>query len=220
MTNILFDLDGTLSDPKIGITHSVRYALEKLGYDTPTNDDDLTWIIGPPLLTSFEQILDTKQEAQKALEYYRERFSTLGLYENEVYDGIPQILETLQKQGNKLYVATSKPRVYAEKIITHFGLSKYFIKVHGSELDGANADKTELLAYIIKTHGLDTKETIMIGDRKFDVIGAHNNHLASIGVLYGYGNKQELTDAGAQSLAETPTQITALVLPPDLISRK
>ena len=211
MTNILFDLDGTLSDPKIGITHSVRYALEKLGRDAPANDDDLAWIIGPPLLASFQQILGNEQDAQKALELYRERFSTIGLYENEVYAEIPQTLKTLQQRGNTLYVATSKPRIYAEKIIDHFNLSHFFDKVHGAELDGSNSEKTELLAHIIKTHQLDPSQTTMVGDRKFDIIGAHNNKLASIGVIYGYGSKQELLQAGAQKLAETPNQIIALI---------
>ncbi len=207
MANILFDLDGTLSDPKIGITHCVRYALEKLGHDTPTNDDDLTWMIGPPLLTSFEQMLSNKNDAQKALKFYRERFSTIGLYENEVYDDIPQILQTLQESGHKLFVATSKPRIFAAKIIDHFGLSNFFTKVHGSELDGTNGDKTELLAHIIKFNQLDRSQTTMIGDRKFDIIGAHNNKLASIGVLYGYGDILELKEAGAQTLCQKPRDL-------------
>jgi len=207
MANILFDLDGTLSDPKIGITHSVRYALEKLGHNAPANDDDLTWVIGPPLLASFEQMVGNKDDAQKALEFYRERFSTIGLFENEVYDDIPQTLQTLQEHGNNLYVATSKPRIYAEKIIVHFGLNDFFIKVHGSELDGSNSDKTELLAHIIKTHQLDPDQTTMIGDRKFDITGARNNNLSSIGVLYGYGDILELKAAGAQTLCKIPSDI-------------
>ncbi len=207
MANILFDLDGTLSDPKTGITHCVRYALEKLGHVAPANDDDLTWVIGPPLLTSFEQMVSNKDDAQKALRYYRERFSTIGLFENEVYDDIPQILQTLQEYGHNLFVATSKPRIYAEKIITHFGLSNFFTKVHGSELDGTNGDKTELLAHILKSHQLDPSQTTMIGDRKFDIIGAHNNNLASIGVLYGYGDILELKEAGAQTLCQKPSDL-------------
>lgn len=209
MQTILFDLDGTLTDPKRGITRSIQYALEALGQDIPTADE-LTWCIGPPLLDSFERLLGDRSQAESALQLYRERFGKTGMYENEVYPDIPEVLTELRRMGYRLFVATSKPTVYAVPILEHFGLSKYFNEIYGSELDGTRSDKSELLAWLQDNEGLYPSTTTMVGDRRHDVIGGRDNGMATVGVLYGYGTKQELLDAGADSLCSSPDEVLAL----------
>lgn len=211
MTAVCFDLDGTLTDPKEGILGSIRYALEKLGYPVPADDDELTWCIGPPLLGSFETLTGDSQEAVRAVAAYRERFGDIGLYENAVYPGIREVLEALSDQGRPLYVATSKPTVYATRILEHFELSDYFERIFGSELDGTRADKTDLLAWVLSEAGLEAASTVMIGDRRHDITGARNNAMGSIGVLYGYGDEAELTEAGAGRLCESPEDLTGIL---------
>ncbi len=149
--NLLFDLDGTLTNPFQGITKCISYALEKMGNPSPPREE-LIWCIGPPLKYSFAKLLrtDNKDLVEKALAFYRERFGTVGLFENEVYEGIPEALETLQAKGHRLYLATSKPRVYAERIMDHFGLTRYFNHIYGAELDGTRNDKTSLISYILQ----------------------------------------------------------------------
>ena len=167
---ICFDLDGTLTDPKVGIARSIRHALAAL--DQPVaDDDDLTWCIGPPLLGSFERMLGDRQQAETALTHYRERFGAIGLYENAVYPGIRETLDSLTDAGHRLFVATSKPWVYAERIIEHFALTSRFEAVFGAELDGTRADKTDLLAWVLDRASLDPTTTTMIGDRSHDIIG-------------------------------------------------
>lgn len=211
MSAICFDLDGTLTDPKEGIVGSIRYALEKLGHECSSNDDDLTWCIGPPLLSSFEKLVGDKQEAERALVVYRERFGTIGLYENKVYPGIQTVLEALVSDGHRLFVATSKPTVYAEPILKHFELAHYFERIFGSELDGTRSDKTDLLAWVLAEAGLDASGTVMIGDRRHDVAGALNNGIDVVGVLYGYGGEEELLAAGAKRLCEHPADLLSAV---------
>lgn len=192
-SNLLFDLDGTLTDPKIGITKSVQYALNKCNI-FEDNLNKLEPFIGPPLIQSFMDMYSFSQaEAKTAVEYYREYFSNVGIYENELYEGIVDLLK-LVRQDRILIVATSKPTVFAEKILNHFKISKYFDFVYGSNLDGTMSDKTEIINYLISERNLVKDKTIMIGDRKHDIIGAHNNKIASIGVGYGYGNEKELKD--------------------------
>ena len=210
MTTVCIDLDGTLTDPKVGITRCIQFALEQLGRDVP-EPDDLTWCIGPPLQQSFDTLLDNPADASRALELYRERFTNIGLFENELYAGIPEALSELTSAGDLLLVATSKPTVYATRIIEHFNLTPYFEAVFGSELDGTRTDKTDLLAWIIEHQKLQPSDTIMIGDRRHDIIGARNNDLRSIGVLYGYGSRDELIDAGADTLCAQPVDLSALV---------
>jgi phosphoglycolate phosphatase len=203
MTAIYFDLDGTLTNPKPGITRSIQYALGKLDRAVPS-EDELTWCIGPPLHASLKKLLGTDDLADKALLLYRERFGDIGLFENEVYPGIEGILSTLAKSGRRLFVATSKPVIYAERIIDHFELSGFFECVFGSELDGTRTDKTELLRYALQTARVDSARAIMIGDRSHDMIGARNNGMTAVGVLYGYGSRAELVDAGAHHVCATP----------------
>ncbi len=207
MSAVCFDLDGTLTDPKEGIIGCIRYALEKLGAPQPDSDDDLTWCIGPPLLGSFEHLVGDK--APEALALYRERFGDVGLFENAVYPGIREVLEELAGQGRRLFVATSKPTVYAVRILEHFELHDFFEHIYGSELDGTRADKTELLAWVLAQSELQASSAVMIGDRRHDVIGARNNGIDAIGVLYGYGSSDELSEAGARVLCETPRDLPA-----------
>jgi phosphoglycolate phosphatase len=204
---IFFDLDGTLTDPKPGITRSIQYALEKLGHPAIPSEDELTWCIGPPLRASFAKILGAGDHADRAVALYRERFSDIGLYENAVYDGIAEVLTALGRSGRRLFVATSKPHVFAERIVAHFGLRQHFEHVFGSELDGRRVDKSELLAYALKETAVDPAKSLMIGDRSHDMVGAKNNGIKGIGVLYGYGTPEELTGAGALHVCATPRAI-------------
>jgi len=206
MDAIFFDLDGTLTDPKPGITRSIQYALDKLGQQTIPTEDELTWCIGPPLRASFVKLLG-EASADLAVSLYRERFSDIGLYENAVYAGVEDVLTALRQSGHRLFVATSKAHVFADRIIDHFDLRRHFERVFGAELDGTRADKSDLLAYALKTTSVDPSRAVMIGDRSHDMIGARNNGIKGIGVLYGYGSAQELTAAGASHLCATPNAI-------------
>jgi len=211
MDTIYFDLDGTLTDPKPGITRSIRYALQKLDHPTMPTEDELTWCIGPPLRASFVRLLGAETSADLAVSYYRERFSDIGLYENGVYDGIGDVLTALCASGHRLFVATSKPHVYAERIIDHFGLRDHFERVFGSELDGTRVDKSHLLEYALKQASVDPSKTLMIGDRSHDMVGAKNNGMTGIGVLYGYGSRDELLEAGAHHVCATPGAILGCI---------
>jgi phosphoglycolate phosphatase len=206
MTAIYFDLDGTLTDPKLGITRSVQYALSKLDRTAPP-EDELTWCIGPPLRASLKKMLGTDDLADRALSLYRERFADIGIFENEIYPGIEETLSVLSESGRRLFVATSKPRIYAERIIDYFKLKVYFERVFGSELDGKRSDKTDLLGYALETARVDPSQAIMIGDRSHDMIGARNNGMTAVGVLYGYASKDELLDAGAHHICATPRRL-------------
>lgn len=204
MDTIFFDLDGTLTDPKPGITRSMQYALEKLGRPVPAQDE-LTWCIGPPLRDSLV-VLVGEQDADRGVALYRERFGDVGLYENSLYPGIAATLAALQPRS-RLFVATSKAHVYADRIVDHFGLRPYFEHVFGAELDGRRAHKGDLLAFALERTGTDPSRAVMIGDRSHDIVGAKRNGIAGIGVLYGYGSREELTQAGAVHLCATPRSI-------------
>jgi len=204
---LYFDLDGTLTDPKPGITRSIQFALRTLGFPVPS-EDELTWCIGPPLQASLKKLLGVDDLAAKALLLYRERFADIGLYENKLYPGVATTLATLAASPRRMFVATSKPHVYAERIIAHFGLADRFERVFGSELDGTRVDKTELLRYALQVTGVDPAQAIMIGDRSHDMIGARNNAMTAVGVLYGYGSQAELVEAGAHQLCASPEQLT------------
>ena len=206
--NLLFDLDGTLTDPFTGITKCIGYALDMLDRESPPTES-LHWCIGPPLKDSFAKLLASDDDVltERAIAFYRERFGTVGLFENEVYDGIPEMLEALQKSGHTLYVATSKPVVYAERIIDHFGLHRYFKGIFGSELDGTRSDKKSLISYILQRELMAPSETSMIGDREHDIIGAKENGIFGFGVLWGYGTKDELENSGANAFFKTPREL-------------
>ncbi|MBW3493772.1 MULTISPECIES: HAD family hydrolase [Bacillus] len=194
----LFDLDGTLTDPKEGIINSVLYALEKIGIEE-VNISELDSFIGPPIQQSFVDRYNMNEiEVERAVFYFREYLKQSGLLENKVYDGITTLLQELKDADNRLFVATSKPTVFAKQVIEHFQLTSFFEEIVGSNLDGTRIKKKEIIAHILQTNEeLKKEEMVMIGDRKHDVIGANSNGIASIGVLYGYGNENELSDAGA-----------------------
>ncbi|MGK0577300.1 HAD family hydrolase [Macrococcus capreoli] len=193
--HILFDLDGTLTDPHLGITNSIIYSLNKMGIDAPDNDA-LTPFIGPPLQESYEVYYNLSGDNNlEAVRLYREYFSDKGMYENEVYPGIELLLQALKSMDKKLYVATSKPTYFARPILEHFNLDHYFESITGSELDGTRTDKAEIIQHVLETHNLDKSTCIMIGDRKHDIIGAQKNNIDSIGVLYGYGSADEIKQA-------------------------
>jgi phosphoglycolate phosphatase len=209
---LLFDLDGTLTDPRPGIVGCIRFALDQLTIACP-GDDVLAGYIGPPMRATFATLLGTTeaQRIEEAMAFYRQRFAETGLFENHVYDGVPAMLERTGRAAAAMYVATSKPGVYAERIVKHFGLSGHFRKVYGPELDGRYDDKAELLAHLLAAERVAPKMTVMIGDRAADIRAARANGLQSIGVLWGYGSEQELVDAGADILCRTP-QILAVQL--------
>lgn len=204
---LLFDLDGTLTDPMVGITSSVQYALEKFGIHVRYLKE-LIPFIGPPLAESFQKFYGfSKEGAEKAIQYYREYYAPKGIFENEVYEGIPEMLAHLTEAGFTLLVATSKPTVFARKVLKHFGMEDYFSFVGGSELDGSRTKKAEVISYILKTCGIEAKEAIMIGDRRHDIEGGKACGLESVGVLYGYGTEQELTEAGADHIIRTVAEL-------------
>ncbi|CAH1191490.1 5'-nucleotidase [Paenibacillus auburnensis] len=211
LKSILFDLDGTLTDPKEGITRCVEYALNKFGIEVDHLDLLLPYI-GPPLYDSFVQIQGLPEEqAAQAVVYYRERYSTIGMFENSVIPGIPQLLETLQGMGYTLYVATSKPTVFAEEILRHYGLDGYFKHVAGSNLDGTRSKKREVIQYVLEQNVIAPEEALMIGDREHDIIGAKGCGVASVGVLFGYGSEEELSSSGADYIASTVEEIQEII---------
>ena len=209
--NILFDLDGTLTDPYQGITRCISHALVTLGR-TPPPRMSLRWCIGPPLRNSFATLLasDDNILVEEALSIYRERFGSVGLFENEVYEGIPETLKVLQEMGHTLYVATSKPTVYAERIIDHFCLRQCFNVIYGSELDGTRTDKSSLISHILQNESIASSEVSMIGDREYDIIGAKANDVCGFGVLWGYGTKDELEASGAHACLRYPQELVAM----------
>ena len=200
---IYFDLDGTLTDPKPGITRSIQYALERLNREVPP-EEALTWCIGPPLRASFA-ILVGEAHADRAVTFYRERFAETGLYENTLYPGISELLGGLS--GLHVFLATSKPQIFAERILEHFGIAHHFKKAFGSELDGRRTNKAELLAVALSETKTSPSRSVMIGDREHDIRGARANGMQAWGVLYGYGSQLELEEAGAERLFISPDQI-------------
>ena len=203
---IFFDLDGTLTDPAQGITNSFIHALKYFGREIPSYEE-LCKLIGPPLPYSFETILGfPKENVMEAVAKYREYFAAKGLFENSVYPGIPELLQTLKEKGKHLVVVTSKPEEYSIKIIDYFGLSKYFDFVCGSLMDESRSKKSEVIAYALQCCGLeeaDKERVLMVGDRFHDIEGAKANGIKSCGVLFGYGSREELENAGANFIAST-----------------
>ena len=187
---------------------SVEYALNKMDAEIP-EASELTQCIGPPLRDSFASFLQTDEPdtIERAITYFRERFSVKGLYENSLYPGITTALEQLRSESHNLYIATSKPRDFAKIIIDHFALTDFFTAIYGSEMDGRNSEKAGLISLLIEAEQLSSADTVMIGDRKFDMQGAKSNALVGIGVLWGYGSPDELRDSGADYLCHTPLEL-------------
>lgn len=209
---ILFDLDGTIIDPKIGITSSVAYALNK--FNIHVEDlDNLCKFIGPPLKDSFMEYYNfSEEDAKQAILYYRERFQDKGIYENFLYENFEDLLIALKTQGKTLLIATSKPTVFAERILEHFNLRKYFDFVGGSNFDGTRANKSEVIFHVLKENSIsDLSKAIMVGDRKHDIIGAKKAGLQSVGVLYGYGNYEELEASGADYIVKDVEELSILL---------
>lgn len=210
---ILFDLDGTLTDSGIGITNSVKYSLRKFGIDMTDSEQQLNKFIGPPLHESFQMFCGfTKEESAKAVKYYREYYKETGLFENTVYEGIEELLVKLKESGRKIIVATSKPELFARQILDHFGLAKYFTYIAGANMDETRTNKLEVIAYALESCGIeDLSNVIMIGDREYDIFGAKAIGVDSIGVLYGYGSLEELTNANATYIAEKVEDIYEII---------
>lgn len=210
---LLWDLDGTLTDSKEGITRSVQYALKRLNYPI-CEVNSLDWIIGPPLKESFKTLLNTTDEAllNRAILIYRERYQEKGLYENIVYPGIPDLLAQLKEKGCSNLLATSKPRVFAEKILQHYSLDSYFSVIMGSELNGQFVEKDCLIAEVLKSIPAGSRsKTVMIGDRSYDVSGARANHIDVISVGYGYGTGEELRDACPDFMVQSVADLGKLL---------
>ena len=210
---ILFDLDGTLTDPAVGITNSVAYSLKRYGIEVE-NKNDLLNFIGPPLADSYMKYYGfSETEAYKAVDVYREYFKDIGIFENKVYDGVEDLLKLLKENGKTIILATSKPEVFAKRILEHFNLAKYFDYCVGSNLDGTRCQKKLVVAHALKISNTDElKTTVMVGDREHDIIGGKQNGLETIGVLYGYGSKDELTLAGATHIAKTVDDLKNMLI--------
>ena len=208
---LLFDLDGTLTDPKPGIVRCMKYALDKLDARCPA-DDVLASLIGPPLRGTLAALLETADRSliERALALYREQYGNTGLFENEVYAGVMQMLDHARLSAPTAYVATLKPKVYADRIVRRLGLERYFSGVYGPELkESPFDDKAALIEHLLMVEKVSPGHAVMIGDRAGDIVGARANGVRSIGVLWGYGSPAELTDAGADQLCESPAELVA-----------
>ncbi|HRA68552.1 MAG TPA: HAD hydrolase-like protein, partial [Caldilinea sp.] len=205
--------DGTLTDPKEGITRCMQYALGKLERPTPTADA-LVAYIGPPLQHTFAQLLATDDNVlvDQAVAYYRERFASEGMYENAVYPGVAAMLAELKRAGLRLFLATSKPHVFAEQIVAHFGLACYFDGVYGAELDGRLSDKAELIAEILRAEQLDAATTLMVGDRLHDIVGGKHNGVSTAAVTFGYGSRAELEAHQPDLLIDSPAALVQRIV--------
>ena len=207
---LLFDLDGTLTDNYLGIARSIRYALERLGVEPP-DEPTLRRCVGPPLRTSFPTLLGTDDPSavEEAIALYRERFADLGWRENVVYEGIPEAMASLAEASRPIYLCTSKPEVYARRIVDLFGLREFLSGVYGADLAGRYDDKVTLLAHLAATERLDASRATMVGDRSHDVRAARMNGARAVGVLWGYGSAEEL--AGADAIVGSPAELVAVL---------
>lgn len=213
ITTVLFDLDGTLTDSGPGIMNSVKYALEKVGEPTP-DVDELRKFIGPPLKGQFMEHCGIDEEkAAEMVTLYREYFTVTGIFENSVYDGVEEMLKTLKQEGIKIAMATSKPEKFAKIIADHFGLAQYFDVIGGACMDETRTEKQDVIRYVLEQcEEKELDKIVMVGDRSYDILGGHAEGLKVIGVLYGYGDLKELSEAGADALATTPQEVAELVL--------
>jgi phosphoglycolate phosphatase len=208
--HVLLDLDGTLTDSGLGITRCILHALERLGHPAPDPAQLRGWL-GPPLADSFRSLLGAEREdlVAQAIAAYQERFSAVGMFENHVYPGIPELLAELGSRNYRLRVVTSKPTVFSERILRHFELTRHFAGIHGSQLDGTQGEKAELIARVLESQRLPANEAVMVGDRSHDILGARKNGVPAIGVLWGYGTIEELQQAGADAIASSPGELIA-----------
>lgn len=215
----LFDLDGTLTDPREGITKCVEYALNAFGI-TVKSRDELIPFIGPPLKDSFMEFYGFSEEAALlAIDKYRERFAPIGVLENKIFEGIPQLLSALQEKGVTLAVASSKPKGFVHQILKHFGIQDYFTVIEGSELDGTRATKEEVVEEVLKKLGLSEEKSFekrheicaMVGDRKFDIRGARAYGLTPVGVSFGYAAEGELEAEGAEYIADSVEELLQIL---------
>jgi phosphoglycolate phosphatase len=205
--NVLVDLDGTVTDPFEGIAGCIRHAMRSMELEAP-QEDELRGAIGPPLRQSFARLLarhGAEGRVEEALRSYRERFSAVGLLENRVYPGVPEMLGELNAAGCRLFIATSKPTVFARRIVDHFELSRYFEGVYGSELNGRLENKGDLIRFVLEEEGIAAVDAAMIGDRSHDVAGAKANGVFAVGVLWGYGSREELE--GADVRFDSPDEV-------------
>lgn len=210
---ILFDLDGTLTDPGVGITNSVAFALRRFGIRVE-NPRTLDPFIGPPLTDSFREFFGfSDEDALRAVGYYREYFREKGIFENEVYPGVPELLAALKRHGCRVLLASAKPEEFARRILVHFGLAEYFDFAGGGSMDESRRDKADVIEYSLQNAGVtDRASCLMVGDRKHDILGARQTGMTSVGVLFGYGGRAELEAAGADYLAASPEEILSIVL--------
>ena len=213
ISTVLFDLDGTITDSGSGIINSVKYALKKAGRKIPP-EDELRKFIGPPLQEQFMKCCGIEEkEAEEMVALYREYYLDDGFFDNRVYDGVMEMLKTLKEAGLKIVMATSKPEKFAKMIAEHFGFAKYFDLIGGACMDGARTKKQEVIQYVLEQCKEKDREKIrMVGDRCYDIEGANREGIRAIGVLYGYGSKEELEEAGADGLAETPEEVGRMIL--------
>lgn len=210
--NIFFDLDGTLTDPSEGITRCLEHAVTGMGAACPPRDE-LTRYIGPPLKESLRSLLPPADETQlvRAVDLYRERFVSVGMYENRVFDGIADLLSNLERADDTLWVVTSKPREYALRILHHFELDSFFLGVFGPSLRDYSVTKGGLIGELLAEYTLNPEQSIMIGDRSYDGAGASEQGTYFVGVLWGFGSREELEVAGADYLASSPDEIETIV---------
>ncbi|MCQ9286469.1 HAD family hydrolase [Streptococcus suis] len=209
---ILFDLDGTLTDSGQGILNSVAYALEKMGIEEP-DTANLNRFIGPPLYESFSRFYQLNPEdTQSAVDAFRVYFKEKGMFENQLYPGIIPLLEELRTAGKTLVIATSKSEIFAKQILEHFGIAHYFDVIAGASLDSSRISKADVIGYAINQLEAFPKHAVMIGDREHDIEGARMHQLPAIGVLYGYGSKQEFEKAGATMIVETVQDLKRVLL--------
>lgn len=207
---ILFDLDGTLTDPKEGITKCVSYALKAFGIEK--DPEELLCFIGPPLKEQFMLYAKlTEEDAEKAVSIYRERFAPIGIFENKIYDGVNSLLKKLKDDGYVLAMATSKPYVFAEKIAEKYNIAPYMTLIEGSELDGRNTDKAAVIKNAMEKLGAEPHNTVMVGDREYDCIGAEKNSIPCVGVSYGYAKEGELEHSSAVKIAKTPQELYCIL---------
>ena len=207
---LLFDLDGTITDPAPGIIGSVIHALEALGIEAPAFEA-LHWTIGPPLRASFRRLLGEEGRVEEALEIYRARYRGGAMFEAKLYAGVEEAIASLAREGYTLVLATSKPHTFARPILAHFALDRYFAAIHGAELDGRYDDKGELIGHILEAEHIDPARALMIGDREYDVRGAARHGISTIGVLWGHGGEAELHAAGAAALCGRPKELGNLI---------